>query len=121
MNAAVVKWLLGTDTGASSRAIVAWMERDTEYDPEDHRYHAANYPHDPSDLGRCIRLLNIAPDYRARIAEMGLICPEWNALASEWASLEYRYLSNAFDKELQWTATYSRMRELLAATKEVTS
>ncbi|RNF58633.1 hypothetical protein EFK68_04565 [Pseudomonas aeruginosa] len=49
----VIRWLLSSDTGLSSTAICAHMIGEK---PEDDDFSA---PSDPSDMGRCLRLLDI--------------------------------------------------------------
>src|SRR5688572_24935346 len=84
MNFSVQQWLLsGRDTGTSSKAIVAFMEGQP-IDP-------TSYPRDPSDLGRCIRLLEIAPEYRPLLKSMRVVSPEWARLVERWDELEALY------------------------------
>ena len=89
INGNVLAWLAGHDTGRSSLAIVAWME----HDPALTAMHGGrlDYPHDPADLGRCLRLLDIEPDYRARIGEMASVSPQWARLVCRWNELEALY------------------------------
>lgn len=49
------------------------------------------YPHDPSDFGRCLGLLDAVPEFRARIGEMSQHGPQWSALVSAWDELETIY------------------------------
>lgn len=75
-------WASGGDTGSSSLAIMRVMSGGT---PEDGRY---SYPLDGGDLGRCLRLLAIIPEWRARLGEMAKIGPQWAALVKHWDELE---------------------------------
>lgn len=65
--ATAAEWRQGPDTGTSSIAIWEVMEgqrstlRDGGFPP---------IPHDPSDFGRCYRLLQLCPHYRPRLAEV---------------------------------------------------
>src|SRR5579875_546641 len=77
------EWLLSDDTGLSSMAIVARMLGA--------RHGHFPYPHDPSDLGRCLRLLERIPEWRARLGEMTAASPEWAALIGAWDELERLY------------------------------
>jgi hypothetical protein len=54
-------WASGDDTGVSSKAILKVMTGQTISDDYCH-------PHDSQDLGRCVRLLDIIPEWRPRIA-----------------------------------------------------
>ncbi len=85
----LLAWLGNYDTGLSSRAILAWMERDTTVAALDGN--RMEYPRDPSDLGRCIRLLDIEPSYRGRMGEMAALSPQWARLVAHWAELEALY------------------------------
>jgi hypothetical protein len=84
----VLTWLIGHDTGTSSRAIVAWLERDWAEVAVNGFF---DYPRDPGDLGRCIRLLDIEPSYRERIGEMAQVSPQWARLVSQWSEIEALY------------------------------
>lgn len=89
MKGELLEWLAGRDTGASSRALMAYMERDlTLFAAEGWRL---AYPLDPDDLGRCIRLMDIEPSYRHRILEMASVSPQWARLAAHWSELETLY------------------------------
>jgi hypothetical protein len=76
-----LRWAAGHDTGTSSKAILAVM---TGNKPRDWYC----YPHDGDDLGRCVRLLDMIPEWRPRIGEMAAVGNEWAALAERWADLE---------------------------------
>jgi hypothetical protein len=103
-NAKVFEWLMGQDTGQSSKAIVAFMNgvRDPKLLP---------YPQDPDDLGRCIRLLNLVPEYRQRLPEMKEASPQWAKLIEKWDVLEAMFLAEA--PTLRAPTTYHLMRDLL--------
>lgn len=49
------------------------------------------HPRDPSDFDRCVKLLNLCPEWRSRMSEMREVSPKWAALVEEWDSLESRY------------------------------
>lgn len=74
-------WLLTGETGVSSKAILAVMMK-VEL-PE--RW---SHPSDPADLRRCKQLLDIFPEWRARIKEMGAVSKTWANLAEKWNELE---------------------------------
>jgi hypothetical protein len=61
----LIDWLTDDDTGESSKAIVRFM---LGLPPKNGYY---SYPHDFSDRGRCIRLLNRIPKWWERLDEMG--------------------------------------------------
>lgn len=74
-----INWIVGDDTGLSSEAIWAHMMCASE---EEHR--RSNYPSDPADLGRCLRLLELIPEWRGRIQEMRIYSPGWAGLCERW-------------------------------------
>ncbi len=77
-------WLGGGDTGTSSRAIWHFM-RGNPVPAE------GGPPHDPSDFGRCHRLLAAFPEWRSRIREMKDL-PGWAGIVGAWDELEVLYL-----------------------------
>lgn len=80
MQQRIIKWLLSGDTGSSSKAICAHMSGAGSSD-------MCSYPSDPSDLGRCLRLLELVPEWNARIGEMAQYSPGWAGLITEWLAL----------------------------------
>jgi hypothetical protein len=108
----LVEWLAGRDTGLSSRALLAYMERDVVVAAMNGCFGLA-YPHDPADLGRCVRLMDIEPSYRTRIMEMASVSPQWARLAAHWHELEALYREEVPEHRGSAPRTYARMRELL--------
>ena len=51
------------------------------------------HPLDPSDLGRCLRLLDAVPEWKPGIRVMARESPEWDALTARWADLEALFLA----------------------------
>ncbi|WP_318636719.1 hypothetical protein [Methanosarcina sp.] len=49
-----------------------------------------NYPHpsDPSDFGRCMKLLNQVPEFRRRLSEMKEVSEVWSHLVDNWDEFE---------------------------------
>lgn len=79
-------WILGGDTGVSSKTIFAVMvgrRMDGALLP--------NVPFDADDFGRCYRLLKAFPEWRERLPEVAERHPEWSALVGAWAELEAMY------------------------------
>lgn len=102
-------WLLSGDTGLSSEAIwrhMMGMAPDVEWGPRS--------PLDPSDFGRCHRLLQKFPEWRTRIGEM-VKYPAWNPLAAHWDELEQLFLEERTNSTGMAPNPYARIRELLAA------
>jgi hypothetical protein len=46
------------------------------------------HPQDPSDFGRCLTLLEAAPELREKLPEMANESPAWAALVANWDELE---------------------------------
>ena len=85
---AALDWITGDDTSASSEAIWAHMVGVSTRRIFDH-------PHHPADLGRCLRLLEAVPQWRARLPEMASRSPAWAALVARWGELEAGYAVEA--------------------------
>lgn len=96
-------WIVGHDTGASSKTIWAVMMGVGNRD--------ASHPHDPSDFGRCHRLLIQLPEWRERLEEMVSVSAYWKALVARWDEIEALYKVEAalpFARK-----TYDLMRSIL--------
>lgn len=82
-----LEWVLGDDTGLSSKTIFAVMTgtelRGGVFGPE--------IPHDPSDLGRCLRLLARFPEWKPRLQEVADKYPRWQPFVREWRALADLY------------------------------
>lgn len=100
IEARALDWSTGGDTGSSSKMILRVM---TGHKPNDTFAH----PHDFYDLGRCLRLLALIPEWRPRIGEMAPVSKEWAALAAIWPELE------ALHKAGDPRKTYDRMQAIL--------
>lgn len=72
-------WLVSGDTGMSSKAIFDFMRTGTK---------GGWTPSDPSDLGRCLRLLERFPEWRERMPEMANCSPKWARMMPYWDALE---------------------------------
>jgi hypothetical protein len=72
-------WLLSGDTGMSSKAIFHFMRLGAK---------GGWTPSDPSDLGRCLRLLERFPEWRERMPEMANCSPKWARMMPYWDVLE---------------------------------
>lgn len=80
-------WLCGDDTGASSKALCRHMLGL----PESNVWRSDwSYPSDPSDLGRCLRLLALIPEWDERIGEMAQHGRYWVAIAERWHEVAER-------------------------------
>lgn len=77
-------WLASDDTGLSSKYMARMLGNGPHCD--------YNYPHDPSDFGRCYRLLQVVPALRERLQDMAATGWQWAAIVKHWAELEALYL-----------------------------
>lgn len=104
------QWIVGPDTGASSKAIWAHM---MGVKPP---YNIYAHPFDPADLGRCLRLLQLIPEWQPRLKEMAAHSKNWERLLAQWDVLE---LTMEHEVGIDWSKgksapeTYGRMKELL--------
>lgn len=83
-------WLGAGDTGLSSETMCLYFISGRA--PERlHGFRRISYPLDPSDFGRCVRLLAAVPEWRARLPELAALSPEWDGLVANWDRLEALY------------------------------
>lgn len=108
------RWVMGQDTGVSSKAIWSVMMGVPVY-----RDGWGNHPHDPDDFGRCYRLLKAIPAWRARLSEMSAVSKTWARLVARWHEIEALYEEEVGaewtpNSGTTWTAprTYALMQEL---------
>jgi hypothetical protein len=92
------EWILGRDTGTSSKTIWAVMTGSTCRDP--------GRPYDADDFGRCYRLLTLFPGWRVRLSEVTAQFPMWTPLVEAWDDLTALYEGGKF-REL-----YDRIRSM---------
>lgn len=104
--AKVIEWMGGRDTGMSSKAIAMHMSTG-KCD--------GSYPYDPADLGRCLRLLALFPEWNARMGEMAAYGRAWPAMADRWSEMAD---SMADEVGIDWSKgraapkTYELMKEI---------
>lgn len=72
-------WLLGNDTGTSSKTILAVMTNSQS--------RSADIPYDNDDFGRCYRLLRLFPQWRSRLPEVAQRHPAWGPMVTAWDEL----------------------------------
>lgn len=105
---AACEWLATGRHGVSSLTIFKQLSGKPVTDHEHH-------PSDPSDLGRCRRLLDQVPEYRSRLGEMAGLSPVWEKLVASWDELCALMDSEAphwRDGEGVAKETYARMKAL---------
>jgi len=103
-------WLASDETGLSSRFMLRTMmpgcvpgERDG--------FQGIQYPHDPSDFGRCVQLLDAEPKLRDRLWMLTEHSGQWAALVGDWEHLEALYREELPSGKAP--KLYARMQELL--------
>ena len=106
----VITWILSGDTGSSSKAICAHMTgaRNSE---------GYSYPCDPSDLGRCLRLLEHFPEWKPRMSEMVVYGTGWIGLVKKWdelSSLMADEVGISWEKGKRAEKTYDAMQQAIA-------
>lgn len=89
---AVKEWLKTGDTGASSKAIAAYILSVGEP--------TGCYPSDGDDFGRCERLLEAAPYLRKRLGDMAMVNAYWEALVSRWEEIRAANDQTALIREI---------------------
>ena len=104
----LVTWLARNRRGLSSEAIATHLTGVTIGSGDE-----KHYPHDPGDLGRCIRLLDAVPSFRPRMSEMATAGREWAALAAQWGQLETSYRCELNGGNGMAPKTYALMRRLI--------
>ncbi len=101
-------WMMSGDTGTSSKTICAVMTGSKLSGP-----FGADVPHDPSDFGRCYRLLALFPEWRNRLDEVAFHFPAWTALVREWDNLTAMYEEELAEKTGKAPRLYKRMQALI--------
>ena len=96
------EWEMGLFVGTSSATIFKVMVGRW---PKSAEGRAAT-PSDPSDFGRCQRLLNVKPMWRSRLNEVAEKYPSWKPLVEHWDELTTMFESQA-------PGMYNRMKVLL--------
>jgi hypothetical protein len=80
---AALRWLASGDTGMSSEALLYAALSINNKDP----FRNCNYPHDPDDLGRCLRLLKRLPWVKRGMSRLARRNKVWKALAKNWSEI----------------------------------
>lgn len=94
---AIDAWIAGCDTGISSKTIFSVMTGRpfmSDFRPD--------IPHDPDDFGRCYRLLEKIPEWRARMPEVAEKYPAWKGLVENWEGLTAMYEGKRYKAMYDW-------------------
>lgn len=108
-----MRWLLSGSTGMSSECMMATILNGSPI--KCGNWKDSFHPHDPSDLLRCIGLLNSVPSFRAKLDLMKAVSSKWAILIDHWDELES--LLNSELKQRSAPKTYARMKELFKLTE----
>jgi len=81
------QWINSADTGQS--AVSIWVALSNRLFPPNQQ--EATIPYDPSDFGRCYRLLKRITGWRERLPEVAVKFPLWKPYVEAWTALEALY------------------------------
>ena len=107
-NDQVIRWLATGEVGLSSRCMALWLAFGVRARIE--------YPHDPDDMDRCLKLLVAAPELRDHLGRMADLGTVWAALVARWDEIEAMQMDEI---GLNWVKaksaprTYKLMREVI--------
>lgn len=109
LSAAAIEWLAHGERGISSETIFSAL---TGVDAL--RGGWQSHPHDPSDLGRCIKLLDSVPELQPLMYKMMHVSPHWFGLMSRWDELValYRH-EKSIHGAISAPKTYQMMKSIL--------
>ncbi len=108
-NQKIIHWLLSDDTGISSKALVG------EYlcAPENERW-GIGAPLDPSDLGRCLRLIYLVPAIRGCVDSLALKHENWARAAKIWDKISQSMIEEVgidWEKSKSAPLTFALMKD----------
>ena len=109
-------WMAGSDTGASSKTIA----RHAMGLPHDDSF-GVSEPSDGSDLGRCLRLLSLIPEWEPRIGELAALSNAWAALVPHWDELKALMVAETgptFDRDKDTPKTNERIKAITSAARK---
>lgn len=99
----MLEWALGRDTGASSKTMLRAALRPLK---------GGDIPHDPSDFGRCYRLIQTVPELRLYFPQMVTNCPRLTPYINEWDELSRLYELGQASGTGKAPELYARLKEL---------
>lgn len=102
-----VWWLANGERGMSSKTMYDYFTGEKRFD--------INHPYDPDDFKRCYKLLQVVPEWKSRILELGKLSKEWDNLAKNWDKLTAMYEENIRTnwKEYKRIGMYEFMESLI--------
>lgn len=107
IRSSVMEWMATGRVGASSEAMAfAACELPS----------SGSYPLDPSDLNRCLMLLQAVPAVREHFAKVAALGEVWARLIERWSDLEQSFLEEAgpnWSKATSAPKTYALLKEVI--------
>ena len=79
---AIGQWIADQDTGVSSETMVA-----VSLGAKKSKTSRFDAPHDPSDFGRCYRLVKAVPEVKTQFAQIGKVVPTFKLILENWDDL----------------------------------
>lgn len=123
-------WLLSGDTGLSSLTMAFHLSKALGWDVTPVNIKLGTWTHgctpgytpsDPSDLRRCIGLLEAVPDFKPVLPTISGVSPEWAALVAAWDELKQLLEAdrlNSKKSKLENYKCYPRMQEVLKGARK---
>jgi len=98
-------WMKYGETGLSSKTMWYHFMNCADF--------AIDYPHDPSDFGRCYKLLEAVPEWKSRIKELASLSPVWKKLVENWDKLSRMYEDLINTKAEKGSEMFDLMQSLI--------
>jgi len=88
----IIMWLLTGERGVSSNTICYVLSGTWKWGmPVRGALGLGDIPCDPSDFYRCHMLLEVIPEWRERLHEVGEVFPRWKPIIKQWDELTRLY------------------------------
>jgi hypothetical protein len=101
----ILEWLLLGKAGESSKVMAATAVGITT-DENSH-------PTDSYDFGRCVQLIECAPEIRDHFPEISALSKEWKVLIDNWDDLTETYCDEVDGDHSEWAPVTSKHMSLL--------
>jgi hypothetical protein len=105
------QWIIEGEVGTSSKTIWAVMMGVVNEKRQCDDWHY-DTPKDPSDFGRCWKLINLFPEWESRLHEVSDVFPKWIPFVSEWDRLTTMYEDALREGKEYAPGMYGFMQEL---------
>src|SRR5690606_25893902 len=106
-----VEWANGDDSGISSLTLLSAITGVNFLDDGRHRWRP-DIPHDPSDFGRCVRLLDSFPELRPQLSKVAEKHSRWAPHVERWAEFEALYRAAAASEHGNAPELFEALQEL---------